>query len=153
MRVIALGLLLLLVTACSEPGGWIGDDPHVVDGYWVITETPCRATSGDECEVAVQTAIAALGVEPGMVAATWTARWPTSYQDGHGGTFLATYAGLSQPTPVILDLVDGTRQLVSVMCAGPIMSDDGSLVSPRTCGLIKAPDDDRVGYEPWRTGP
>ena len=99
--------------------------------------------------MAVDAAIAGARIASANVVAAWTAGWPSSYRDGRGGTILGTYAGLSQPSAVILDLSDGTRQLVSVLCGGPVTTGDGVLVSPRTCELIGAPEDKQVGHEPW----
>ena len=146
--------LLLLVAACSEPAGWTADGAHVVDGHWVVTEVRCDPIPGASCLVAVDAAVRGTGVDARTVTAGWTADWPTSYRDGRGGTILATYAGLSQPSAVILDLADGTRHVVGVVCGGPISSEDGTVESPRTCGIEPgAGADKRVGHEPWLDRP
>lgn len=148
MRTVLVGLLFL-VGACSPAPRWVDQGAHAVDGHWVLAEQPCDLSVGGPCVVAVSEAMAGAGVAGADVLAAWTAGWPTSYQDGRGGTILGTYAGLSQPSVVILDLADGTRQLVSVMCGGPVTTGAGVLVSPRTCESVAAPEDKRVGHEPW----
>ena len=151
MRTALVGLLFLL-TACSEGAGWVGEDPHIVDRSWVLSEQRCDRLVGASCTVAVDAAIAGTGIAPATIVAAWTASWPTSYRDGRGGTILGTYAGLSQPSAVIFDFGDGTRRLVSVLCGGPVTTGDGVPVSPRTCELIDPPEGKRVGHEPWLDG-
>lgn len=73
-----------------------------------------------------------------------------SYVDGAGRTILGTTSGIRHSSAVIVELADGTRQVIGVLCSGPISTEDGALVSPRTCD--HHPDMaeyKRVGNEPW----
>ncbi len=150
MRVIALGVLLLLVSACSEPGGWVGADPHVVEEHWVLAETPCDRAPGADCTIALGAAIAVSELDVADIAGASTAEWPMGYRDGGGRTILATTSGIVHDSAVILDLADGSRQLFNVRCGGPITTGDGALVSPRTCDPVTdLPYSQRVGNEPW----
>lgn len=150
MRVLALGALLLLVSACSEPGGWVGDDPHVVEGSWVLAEVPCDRAPGADCTIAVGAAIAGSDLDDAEIVGASTAVWPGGYRDGGGRTILATTGGLVHPSAVILEVANGSRRLVNVLCGGPVTTGGGELVSPRTCDINpELPFSQRVGNEPW----
>ncbi len=145
-----LAAIVVVAAACSEPGGWVGEDPHVVEGNWVLAESSCDRAPGAECTVAVDEAIAGSGIAEAVVTKASTAEWPTGYRDGGGRTVLATTGGIAHFSAVVLDLVDGSRRLVNVLCGGPITTDAGALVSPRTCDAnADLPFSQRVGNEPW----
>jgi hypothetical protein len=153
MRSALLGVLLLLVAACSSEPHWVGDDVHVVDGFWLQRETPCPFESVGECQVAVEAALAGSGLAGPDVGEVATADWPMSYVDGTGGTILGTTSGISRSSAVIVDLPDGSREVVGVLCSGPISTNDGTLVSPRTCDYYQELAElKRVGNEPWLGG-
>jgi hypothetical protein len=150
MRAIALVALVVFVVACSEPAGWVGADPHVVEGHWVLAETPCDRAPGADCTIALDAAIAGSGIDETRITDASTAEWPTGYRDGGGRTILATTGGIVHDSAVILDVADGSRRLVNVRCGGPITSGDGALVEPRTCDDVEyLPYSQRVGNEPW----
>jgi hypothetical protein len=69
------------------------------------------------------------------------------YVDASGQTILMTTAGLHQPSIVVLDLADGRRRVVTLLCIGPIATGDGALVEPRTC-VVQDLSNLRVGREP-----
>ncbi len=145
-----LALFVVAAAGCSEPAGWVGEEPHTVDGYWVLKEQPCDRAPGAECTIAVDAAIAGSDVAEAGITGASTADWAMTYRDGGGRTILATTGGFVHASAVVLDLVDGSRRLVNVMCEGPITTGDGGLVSPRTCDVNKdLPFGQRVGGEPW----
>jgi hypothetical protein len=83
-----------------------------------------------------------------------TADWASAYRDGGGGIILVTTGGIVHDSAVILDLADGSRRLVNVYCSGPTATEDGTLVSPRSCGAVGLlPEEKRVGHERWLNGP
>ena len=150
MRSALLGVLLLLVAACSSGPHWVGDDVHVVDRFWLQRETPCPFESDGACQVAVEAALAGAGLAGSDVGEVATADRPMSYVDGTGGTILGSTSGISRSSAVIVDRPDGSRDVIGVLCSGPISTDDGTLVSPRTCDHYQDEAElKRVGNEPW----
>ena len=144
--------VLVLIAACTPAAGWVGDGAHAVEGYWVLAESRCDQVHGTDCAIAVDAAMGDAGLGQTDVTAASTADWPRAYRDGHGGTILRTTGGLMTSSAVVLDLADGSRRLVNVFCGGPVTTDDGAVVQPRTCGSDGSlPDDRRVGREPWAT--
>jgi hypothetical protein len=150
IRLAVLALTMLAAAACSEPAGWVGEDPHAVEGYWVLKETPCDRAPAADCTIAVDAAIAGSDLDDAEIAAASTADWSSGYRDGGGRTVLATTGGIVHASAVILDLADGSRRIVNVLCGGPITTGGGALVSPRTCDVnALLPLGQRVGDEPW----
>lgn len=120
MRTTWLVALLLAAAACSptataNPDGWWDEGVEAIDGYWVIPGDRCDPVTDARCRMAVDTAIAALHArEPGApVVAVTTARYPAQ-REPERATFV--YAGLQTPRFMILDLADGTRRVVPLMC-------------------------------------
>jgi hypothetical protein len=127
-----LALLALGVVACAPTGPrWVGENIHVVDGYWVDTERPCLPI---DCAVALEEALRALpAADRQLVIGAALGGFPSGYVDASGQTILMTTAGLSQPRIVILDLADGRRRVVPLVCTGPIFNSEGALVGQETC--------------------
>lgn len=153
------GILIggLTIVACAigvswvtpRPAGWLDPAAHVVDGHWVGAEVPCDDVIGD-CRVAITAAVAQLRtLEPGaVVAAVMTSHLlPYVARDGHTAIDGVT-GGIGHPELVILDLADGRRRLVGLLCSPEPVSLTEPILHETTCrpGDIHAV---RVGDEPW----
>lgn len=150
MRVIVLGALLFLVSACSGPH-WVGDGIETVDGYWVMGARSC----GDAgCTAAKRAALLAIGDPDGSTVTTvWDAQWTSAYVDELGYTQMPI---ISPPVGLdffvqVLDLQDGSRRIVPIACS----YESGAPAATQWdhCG----PDGmehgyNRVGNEPWLSG-
>jgi hypothetical protein len=151
MRVVVLGALLLLVSACSGPH-WVGDRVEVVDGYWVMGARSCDDPG---CTAAERAALLAIGDPDGKtVAAVWDGQWTEAYVDELGYTQMRTTSGAVGIDffVEILDMQDGSRRIVPISCSyesGAPAADHWN-----DCG----PDGMEHGYngvgnEPWLHGP
>lgn len=107
--VLMLATLTLAMAACGpEVSVVLGPTPfppealHQVDGVMMAQERPCAEFAA--CDLARETAIAALGVDPADVVAVHVAE--TTPSEG----------GLSTEKAVVLDLADGSRRAVVVDC-------------------------------------
>jgi hypothetical protein len=127
-----LVLLALVTVACAPTGPrWVGENIHVVDGYWVDTETLCLPV---DCATELKEAVRALpAADAEQVVGAALAGYPNGYVDSSGNTILMTTGGLWQPIIVVLDLADGRRRVVTLLCVGPITTGGGTLVEPRKC--------------------
>lgn len=115
--VVVLIALAFATSACSVSGHWLGDGVGAVDGFWVMQERPCEDLG---CLPARRAALAAIGDPDGSTvskasAADWTKDF--AFEDGHSR--LSSTSGAIGMTmfAVILDLADGTRHLVPLVCA------------------------------------
>jgi hypothetical protein len=124
--VLAFAAAVALVASCSpavvSPDGWWDPGVHAVDGYWVTEERPCVVGVEWGCEFMRDTALAVIQErEPGaIVDRIVTAGWP-SMREANQQAF--TFAGLTTPRFVIVDLADGSRRVVGLMCGA--LSHDG----------------------------
>ena len=146
VRLLALVALVMALSGCSSGGHWVGDDVEAVGGFWVMEARPCDDAG---CLPARQAAQIAIGDRDGKSvskasAAVWTRDF--AYDDGRPHLSATSGAIGVMRVPVILDLVDGTRRLVPLVCANsetvPVVLSD--------CQL----DDgghwyNAVGHEPW----
>jgi hypothetical protein len=136
---LALAAMCLGVVAfaagCSAPTTphWVGDGVHVVDGYWMLAETPCGSVALDECGDAISSARAALGLGADMVIRSATAPPPTTWVTAEGHLVLGNYAGLSRPRFAILDLADDTRRVVPLSCTGTMTDGTGAVIRLPSC--------------------
>jgi len=139
----SLAALVLLLAACGSPPatpaepGWHGADVHLVDGRWIGTETACSAgTGGLECRVVVEQALATLPenvranvTKAAEVALPETFVLPTGeVRTPHLG------GGIETGRAVVVDLADGTRRVVGLICYLPYAGDGSGLaVTMVTC--------------------
>ena len=147
MRSALIGVLVALVaTACSSGGHWLGDGVEAVDGYWVMQARPC---DDPDCLPARLAALVAIGDPDGSTvakasAADWTRDF--AYDDGRAHRWTTSGAIGVALFPVILDLSDGTRRLVPLVCTG-------SRSVPAILSACKVDDNGHwyngVGNEPW----
>ena len=151
MRSIApIGLTALLALSACGPGtvpGWRGANVHVVDGTWIGTETACGA--GDEaleCRTIVELTMEALPPDVRTNARNAVqADLPTEFVTASGETRTARVAvGILTRTAVVLDLVDGTRRVIGLMCHLPSDGAGHLHVAWATCELVP--------LEYWRDG-
>lgn len=142
---IALAALILLLSACGiapSVTGWQGENVHLVDGTWIGTETACGA--GDdyddlECRTVVELTMEALSPEDrSKVTKAVHADLPTTFVTVTGETRTAeTTVGILTRTAVVVDRVDGTRQVIGAMCYLPSSGKSGGLsVADSTCELV-----------------
>jgi hypothetical protein len=132
-----LVLLILLLAACTTPPavvGWIGPDVHLVDATWIGTETPCAAgTDGLECRIVVENALAF--IDRAKVTKAAVAALPTTFVMATGETRTPHLTGgLNTGRAVVIDLVDGSRRVIGLLCYLPYAGDGSGLsVSMVTC--------------------
>jgi hypothetical protein len=133
------GILVLLVFAAAACGligpRWVGDNIHVVDGYWVGRETPCPAVGAADCATEVEAALRTLApADRDLVVGAAMGGFPDGYVDRSGTTIPVKFGGgLSSQGIVLLDLADGRRLAVTVVCEGPIFTGEMQLVEEKTC--------------------
>jgi hypothetical protein len=111
----------------SAPGGWYDAGVHAVDGYYVTAEERCGSPSPFPCEeMAFVAALAALQEsEPGaVVVGVSMAGYPNERE--REGQVDFVFAGLQTPRFVILDIGDGTRRTIGMMC-GALSLDNGQV--------------------------
>lgn len=112
-----LTLLAWVLTACTNGGHWLGDGVEAVDGFWVMDARPCDDIW---CLPAREAAQVAIGDPDGAkISKASTAEWTRDYVFDDGRRNLSTTSGAIGVTmfPLILDLTDGTRRLVPLVCA------------------------------------
>jgi hypothetical protein len=115
-----LVVLLLVIAGCTpsttaNPDGWRDDGVQAIDGYWVIPGEPCDAVADRYCRMQVEAAVAALHArEPGApIVQVATAGYPRLREPD---TVTFAFAGLQTPRFLVVDLADGTRRVVPLMC-------------------------------------
>ena len=151
MRRVFLGVLLVVLSACSSGAQWLGDGVHAVDGFWVQRETVCSQALCVEAIAAAQDAVAESGEGP--ISKVSNADWVRSWDDGHGGTVLGIRNASMGATwiTLVVDLEDGTRRVVPVRCER--QGSVGAGAKQASCVVDMAGSDYyRVGSEPWLNG-
>jgi hypothetical protein len=153
MRFLVLPVLLL--GACAPKPlavvGWQDPDAHLVDGTWIGTETPCAAsTDGLECRVVVDRALATLGADVrANVTKAAMAALPTRFVMATGETRMGHIGGgITVGRAVVVDVADGTRRVVGLVCYLPYAGDSGGLVLSMVDCTWNALDDWRDGNVP-----
>jgi hypothetical protein len=142
--------IVVVVAACAtghESPHWVGAGLHVVDGHWMLAEQPCGSGAPNECDVAIMSARAALGIAEASVTTAAIATPPGSWVGSDGKLTLGNFAGLVQPWFAILDLADGTRRVVGLSCTGTVTDGTGVLVNLPICQPFGM-DRYRVGNAP-----
>jgi hypothetical protein len=134
-------LLGALVAACSGPTTphWADDGAHVVDGYWILAEHPCKIET-DGCLAAVTAAEANMGIPSTAVARAALAGIPHRWTRADGQTVIILAS--TQRDFVVLDLVDGTRRVIVYGCGGVSVVE-----GTQPCGAY-ADDTFQVGHSP-----
>jgi hypothetical protein len=123
-------ILVASLTACSitppNPDGWRDPGVHAVDGYWVTSERACVEGVDRGCKWMFDTAIATLlAREPdAQVVSAVAASYP---RDPGPGKPKFSFAGLVTPRLVILDLADGSRRTIGLLC-GALDHVDGEVI-------------------------
>lgn len=143
---------IMLLSACATPPvatGWQGEDVHLVDGTWIGRETACGAGDAYDdvlCRTVVELTMAALPPDERIkVTKAVHAELPTTFVTAAGETRTGEVSvGIQTRTAVVVDLVDGARRVVGLVCYLP-SSGTGSLsVANSTCELVP--------LEYWRDG-
>ncbi len=138
-RVALLAALAGLITSCGigrpSGAGWHDANLHVVDGIWITGEKACGPTSADDrCRAARPVAVAAVRDSEGPQPSSVTiARVPHEWVNDRGEQILMTTGGISKPVVAIVDLADGRRVAVGLMCDPTI---GGNPARPATCFVV-----------------
>lgn len=166
MPSVMLAALGLMVAACGNApvaAGWRGADVHLVDGVWIGTEIDCSSGDGDlpvdslgyafshdrpslECRTIIDRALAAL--EPRVrnsMTRIVLATLPGTYVTAEGKELRPRLTGgILTREAVVIDRIDGSRQVIGLWCHLPGDGQGRLHVSAVTCDI--APLDD------WRDG-
>lgn len=146
--------LFLLLSACGAglaAPGWQGEDVHLVNGTWVGTETACGAHDlVEECRLLVEHAMGAVDPQTrSKVASAVIADLPTMFVTATGETRTASRAGgLQSRRVVILDLADGTRLVIGLICRLPYSGATGRLLVEEVTCKVDPLDEWRHGNAP-----
>ena len=146
---VAAGLAAVELTRPTPPH-WTDPGAHVVDGRWFGAATACPLDARRDCSLAVDAALErAAIIEPEATVTSASLSRPVgAYTNGRGGTVLATTSGMVDYKYAMLELADGRRLIIGVVCTPEMVSTDGTV--PSSCdwdaGEVTAP---RVGAEPW----
>ncbi len=147
------GAILSAVSACAWNWRWATPGVHVVDGYYVASESACALGAADECEVAIRTATEDLRArDPAAhIVAAVTAVVPMAWVDSDGVLHGVNFGGLGRPAYAILTLDTGARRAVPLYCQGDQFSGGYGapieLVEPAAC-QVSYGDMFRVGAPP-----
>ena len=149
---IGVAALILLLSVCATPPvatGWQGQNVHLVDGTWIGTETACGA--GDEyddveCRTVVELTMEALPPDDrSKVTKAVHAELPTTFVTVGGETLTAEVTvGIATRTAIVVDLVDGGRRVIGLMCYLPSSGTGRLSVANSTCEIVP--------LEYWRDG-
>ena len=152
MRPIGLMTLIVLLAACATvpvDTGWQGENVHLVDATWIGTERACGA--GDDyddvlCRTVVELTMAALPPDDrSKVAKAVHAELPTTFVTPAGETRTAEVSiGILTRTAVVVDLADGARRVIGLLCHLPSSGTGRLSVANSTCELVP--------LEYWRDG-
>jgi hypothetical protein len=174
-----LAALILLVAACGNTPvaqGWRGADLHLVDDIWIGTEVDCSTEDGDlpvtslgyavsrdrvsvECRTIIDRAKAAL--EPSVrnsMTRIVLATLPGTYVTADGKELRPRrVVGIRRREAVVIDSVDGSRQVMGLSCYLPGDGEGRLHVSAVTCDIDPLEDwqDGTVppSYDPGRDIP
>ncbi|MEO5939787.1 MAG: hypothetical protein ABIZ72_02605 [Candidatus Limnocylindrales bacterium] len=136
---LAGGLIVLVAgwAVMSSRPGWHGENVHLVDGYWLATESPCaEGGPGVECRFVTE---AALRLDSGsttdhVLATAVAAELPSLYINERGDrTYMRTSVGIDTLKAVVLHFTDGTRRVVGLRCYLPHTSDGALVVGETDC--------------------
>ena len=129
--------------------GWRGENVHLVDGTWIGTETACGA--GDDYEAAVCRTVVDLTLtalpphERSQVTKAAHAELPSTFVTAAGDTRTAELSvGIMTRTAVVVDLVDGSRRVIGLLCYLPSSGTGPLSVANSTCEIVP--------LEQWRDG-
>jgi hypothetical protein len=140
----ALGFLVV-AGACGIGGpsgaGWRDANLQAVDGIWITGEDPCPPTSDDDlCRAARVTALGRVNADlPDSLPddTISLARLPRKWFNARGEQILMTTGGMVHPQVAIVNLADGRRVAVGLLCQ-PTVTTEGAPSTPATC--FDAPD-------------
>lgn len=148
-----LAALLFFTAACGIGGpsgaGWRDTNLHAVDGIWITGEEPCGPTSSDDlCRAARVAALARVRKDhadtpPQEVVALATL--PSRWFNTRGEQVLMITGGISRPAIVIVDLSDGRRVAVGLIC-DPTITSVGQPARAASCFDVA------TVLEPYRVG-
>jgi hypothetical protein len=161
-------LIAVVVAACGGApavAGWRGADVHLLDGVWIGTEYECSSgdvghgEAGVECRTIIDRATAALEPSvPNSITRIVLATLPTTYVTADGKELTPRLAGgIMTRKAVVIDRVDGSRQVIGLWCHLPTDGEGRLHVSEVTCDIAPLEDwqDGTVppSYDPGRDIP
>lgn len=161
-----LAALTTVAAACGNApvvAGWRGADIHLVDGIWIGTEVDCSTGDGDlpvdslgytfshdktsvECRTIIDRAMAALAPSvPNYITRIVLATLPETYVTADGKELRPRLqVGITSTEAVVIDRVDGSRQVIGLRCHLPTDGEGRLHVSEVTCDIAPLED--------WRDG-
>lgn len=149
-----LAALVLFAIGCGIGGpsgaGWRDANLHAVDGIWITGEEPCGPTSADDrCRAARPVAVDAVrDTETSPPANVTITSLPHEWVNERGERILMTTGGISRPVVAIVDLADGRRIAVGLVCDPSIAGSP----RPATCfavpGVLDSYRVDGPGFAP-----
>ena len=153
--VLLAALTAIVVAACgSAPvaAGWRDADVHLVDGVWIGREVDCpggevsKGEAGVECRTIIDRAMAALERSvPNSITRIVLVTLPRTYVTADGKELTPRIdVGISTRKAVLIDRVDGSRQVIGLWCHLPTDRDGRLHVSEVTCEIAPLED--------WRDG-
>ena len=155
MPTLLVAALFTVVAACGGPPvveGWRGADVHLVDGVWIGTEYECSSgdvghgEAGVECRTTIDRATAALEPSvPNSITKMVMATLPGTYVTADGKELTPRITGgILTRKAVVIDRIDGSRQVIGLWCHLPRDGEGRLHVSQVTC--------DVGPLEDWRDG-
>ncbi len=149
---IGVATLILLLSACAAAPvatGWRGANVHLVDGTWIGAERACGAGDGYPdvvCRTVVELAMAALPPDDrSEVTKAAYAELPYTFVAAGGEVRTAEVSvGILTRTAVVVDLVDGARRVIGLLCYLPSSGTGRLSVANSSCELVP--------LEYWRDG-
>jgi hypothetical protein len=132
---VKLILLAVLLAGCSSMSGLLGTDVHLVDSYWIGAERPCAdGDPGLECRTVIEAALSVLPAGRSPIAKATLADLPTEFRTLSGEVRRVRLSrGLDTWKAIVLDLVDGTREVAGFRCYVPYGLQNVLLVSEVQC--------------------
>jgi hypothetical protein len=148
-------LIAVVVAGCAGApvaAGWRGDDIHLLDGVWIGTEYECdsgdvgHGEEGVECRTIMDRAKAALEPSvPNSITRMVMATLPRTYLTAEGKELTPRInVGILTRKAVVIDRVDGSRQVIGLWCHLPRGGDGRLHMSEVTCDIGPLED--------WRDG-
>ncbi len=139
--VLGLAVVAVIVVAAAwrigapSGRGWHDANLRAVDGIWITGEEPCGPMGADDrCRAAREVAIDQVrAADRSSATSVAIARLPHDWVNERGERILTTTGGISRPVVAIVDLADGRRLAVGMMCDPSI---DGSTARPATCFAV-----------------
>jgi hypothetical protein len=135
----------ILTSGCGPTGaGWRDPGLHEVAGIWVTGEDSCEPGAPDDLCPAVRDAVRTDARAAGATAVA-LARLPRHWVNERGEGILPITAAISQAVVAIVDLANGQRIVVGLICS-PTITSEGQPPTPPFCSSYPS------AIDPYRVG-